>query len=404
MSFSVLIDARKLGDGGIGVYIENLVNGLLEYRRESLDFFKIGIFLSASTSKQKSKFGVSTLDVFRWKDSGVNLHYDETKPYSIEEYFYFAKKNSEVINSYSIYHSPHYTLPIGIKIPKVVTIHDLIHLKAPDTLKQKLFAPFFIRSSIRDANWFLAVSEAGKSDIVSYFPQVKSRTSVVPNAVRSMTTRKSPSIILRELLQNRNLLEKVSGSYFLFVGSDRKHKGFKQLVEAWKLDPNGMPQLLVVGNRFSSEVVSQIANSKDLKNKIIFLGAIKDEELFALYIQAKCLLMPSFEEGYGLPAVEALSLGTPVIASKIDSLSEVCGNSAIYFDSLEPTEILLKIKQFNSIASSLQGKRELDNKIRNFTFLSPIEVGRATVDVYKDILGINKTSISQYEATKSYAY
>ena len=136
---SILLDARKLGDGGIGIYLENLIEGLLGEKERGFPL-EVTAIVSPASEKILERFSGS-----------LRVVEDSAKKYSLDEYLRLPKRLAAVFREHDIFHAPHYTLPRGISIPSVVTIHDTIHLMAPENLSQRLFAGFLMRSAMRRA-------------------------------------------------------------------------------------------------------------------------------------------------------------------------------------------------------------------------------------------------------------
>ena len=159
----VLLDARKLGDGGIGRYTENLIAGLCDNKAVDLT-----VLCHPDRAAQ-----------FR-EVSSISCLTDSATSYSVDEYFRLAKRIDW--SKFDLYHTPHYTLPFGIPIPTVVTVHDLIHIEQPQKWFYPLIASKLIRSSLARSSAVLTVSEASRSSIERFYPRSKNKVRVVPNA------------------------------------------------------------------------------------------------------------------------------------------------------------------------------------------------------------------------------
>ena len=301
----LLLDARKILDGGIGVYTNNLVEGLLANgtteltligRRESISDF--------SWSKQ------------------VNLIEDETPSYSFNELFLLPRRID--FSAYDLFHIPHFTLPYGVPIPTVITIHDLIHVNHPERWYYPLVAKPLIKSAIRRATKVLTVSESSFADIKRLSPRNSSKVTVVPNAL-------DPSLLSDT--GDNSTSSRYGKSYLLAVVSMLKpHKGVRDLLGAFRkiqARANGDKtlrnlKLVLVGKGAEdiAELGSLLNEVGDIK-AVHVLGRVSKEELKDLYRNALALVVPSTAEGFCLPVLEAKALGTTVIARPVPAVKEL---------------------------------------------------------------------------------
>lgn len=305
----VLLDGRKLGDGGIGVYIENTVRGLLE--RGDVD-------LTLIATQQQSE-GVP------WRRD-VSWVFDAARSYSLSEYLLLARRVD--FGAYDLFHSPHYTLPFGIHIPSVVTIHDLIHIEHPERVYYPYVARTLIRSAMRRASVVLAVSEDTRRSIERLIGVEGVRVEVVPNAV--------PDWMVASNVQYASGIDiaAIAGAapYFIAVVSNLKpHKGLDRLLKAYAIMRSRMsaegeqvscPRLLLVGH--GAELLREQVNSRlDLQlDGIAIVGAVKPDVLRSLYRGADAVVVASRAEGFCFPALEAQSVGTRVVCTPVPAVLE----------------------------------------------------------------------------------
>ncbi len=326
---SLLIDARKLGDGGIGIYIENLVEGLLGEIRNG---FPLRIRLITPPTLK----GDGAAALARWGDK-VSIVEDSARKYSFDEHFFLPRRLKGAFRDAEIFHSPHYTLPRGIKIPTVVTVHDAIHVLAPENFRQKLFGGRLMRSALRRANHVLTVSAVSLARLSRIVPGVP--ISVIPNALAPGHGVRPFHTVGKTILKY-----KLRQPYLLFVGSDRPHKGFDELIGALEISEDFAPMLVVVGDRFSKKVRERTLRRLG-ERRVEFLGALDRAEVSALYNGARAVVVPSRIEGFGLVALEAMASGAPLICSPEQSLNEVAGNAAWYTDDFSGASIAEGLRQ-----------------------------------------------------------
>lgn len=228
-----------------------------------------------------------------------------------------------------LFFAPLGILPLGLRIPAVVTVHDLTPLLFPswhDARNRLGFVPF-IAASVRKARRIAAVSQATRSDLLAFFPEAAETCAVVPNGISPVRTP-----------------EAVVGSrerpYILYLGTLEPRKNVPRLVEAcesiWDRRPD-FPDLVVAGGDGWGlpDLASQLAASRHAA-RIARLGYVPHEETAALIAHARVLAYPSLYEGFGLPPLEAMALGTVVVGSSSSSLPEVLGDAALLPD---PTSV-----------------------------------------------------------------
>ena len=218
---------------------------------------------------------------------------------------------------------------------KVMTVHDLSFLKNPSWYSRTyyLYYRFMTPLAVKTSQHILTVSEFSKSEILRFYPFLKAeKISVVYNAIdrklfKPLTSHLSPL---------------TSEPFVLCVSSLDPRKNFARLIEACQ----GLTgaKLYIVGKY--NRVFSQQMQLDTTSENIQFLGRVSDDELVRLYNQAACFVFPSLYEGFGLPPLEAMACGCPVLVSDIPVEREVCGDAALYFNPLDSENILHTITQY----------------------------------------------------------
>lgn len=235
--------------------------------------------------------------------------------------------------------------PIPKPMPVIVAIHDATTALHPELIFSNARARFFWRAkewlSIRQSSALVTVSENAKSALVSHLGVAAERITVLPEAA-------SPHFGPRVLSAEEEARLEVIGApardgYILHVGGVSPHKNIARLVRAFAnlaRDPrHARLRLVLAGDTGGHDVftsslaeVSELVAREALADRVVLTGYVDDELLALLYNGAGVLAFPSFNEGFGLPAVEAMASGTPVAASRAGSLPEVLGDAAVYFD------------------------------------------------------------------------
>jgi glycosyltransferase involved in cell wall biosynthesis len=234
----------------------------------------------------------------------------------------------------------HATYPLPIRVngaAKITTIHDLIPLRLPfTTLDDKNYFYKIINTSLMDSEIIITPSESTKNDIIDIFHAKPEKIYVTYEPVSVKPVDESDMISVDHNLQKFGLER---GNYILFVGAIEPKKNVGRLIDAYSLLTSNIP-LVIAGKKawLSEEELS----SRNLKN-VRLLGYVTDEDLRYLYTGARCFVFPSLYEGFGLPALEAMTYGCPVIVSNKSSLPEVCGDAALYVDPYDTKDISAKL-------------------------------------------------------------
>tara|TARA_Y100000389_G_scaffold203786_1_gene253461 strand:- start:1655 stop:2758 length:1104 start_codon:yes stop_codon:yes gene_type:complete len=259
----------------------------------------------------------------------------------------------------------------------VVTVHDLIHEIFHDEFgKNHRYRP---KQRILDlADHIICVSVNTKNDLVSLYNVDEKKISVIYHGNSFSDT---------TIFQKDNFKKKISFKYFLYIGSRKRYKNFFSIINAIKKNKQIYNDYKVIcfggGKLLKSEITRFKENNIDLK-KIIILENNDDNLLFNLYKNASALIYPSQYEGFGMPIVEAMSLGCPVISSNSSSLPEVYGDAALTFSPFSDQEILSKIE---SIVSDNELRSKLIklglNQSKKFSWE---KCARETLEVYNKLI------------------
>ena len=222
---------------------------------------------------------------------------------------------------------PHYTVPLIVRRPFVVTVHDLTHLRFPEAFGRvrSRVAAVVMGRAIRRARRVLADCHAARRDIEAYFPETHGKLAVVPCGVDPIFQPASPEEV-RRFLATRSFPER----YVLSVGNRKPHKNLRVAGRAMRMIRDRHPGVawIVVGRRFTTE--DDVSSARELLGSgLIEMENVTDSELRHLYAGATALLMPSRWEGFGLPALEAMACGTVVVASAIPPLQELVGDAGV---------------------------------------------------------------------------
>lgn len=236
----------------------------------------------------------------------------------------------------------HATTPVPIRVRgarMVTTIHDLIPLRLPyTTLDNKQFFYRLVRDTLRDSELVLTVSECSKQDILAFYDIPEERIAVTYQSLPSQPIKINKRQSL-PLLKSYGL---VPGQYVLFVGNIEPKKNLAVLIKAMSMLQQDIPLVVVGRKAWLWEEQLQAAErylGRDKSKRFRILDYVPSPVLNALYSHALCLAFPSLYEGFGLPALEAMRHGCPVICSNVSSLPEVCAEAALYTNPHDPDEL-----------------------------------------------------------------
>lgn len=248
-----------------------------------------------------------------------------------------------------IYHSTYYLMPYRPGAPTILTIYDLIAMLHPQTVsaRARLLFRLTTRLALRTAQQVITISEATRQDLLRHFPIPAERVTAIPLAA-DPRFQPQPGEVIEATRRKYNLPE----HYLFYLGINKPHKNLLRLIKAYaRLSPvpgpqSPVPPLLIAGawdDRYpeTKERVSEL----NLGERVRFLGPVDDADLPALYSGCEIFVFPSLYEGFGLPVLEAMACGAPVMCSNASSLPEVAGDAALLFDPLDVESIAAALRR-----------------------------------------------------------
>ena len=247
-----------------------------------------------------------------------------------------------------LFHAPHYVLPALTPCKSVVTIHDCIHLRFPQYLPSRL-GYTYARSSLwmatHRSNLIMTVSEASKRDILEYYKVPSDKIHVIYNGIDERFSQAPAEEDVTRVRERYQL----DGPFVLYAGNVKPHKNIERLIEAFYILKRGEfehVKLVIIGDEISKYAsLRHAVHRYKLHKHVRFLGFVPHRTLAVLYRQADAFVFPSLYEGFGLPPLEAMASGTPVITSNVSSLPEVVGDAAVLIDPLRPDAIAEAMRQ-----------------------------------------------------------
>ena len=359
------LDARKASDFGIGTYTRELIGAL-----------------AANPDSTSYRFAVFV----RPKDRGIfdslpahfSIEIADFPGYSLSELTTFAGQVRR--RGVSLFHAFHYVLPPRLGAASIVTVHDLIHLDHELSPRRWAapYARFMIGRAVSRARAVIAVSDATRRELEARFPVSRGKISVIPNGV---SPRFRPDAVRASEVAKKHALP---DRYALFLGGARPHKNLPRILEAFAHAGVRDPELSLV----LAGPLPDPGASSSAPGRIRALGVVPEEDLVGLYSGALVFLYPTLAEGFGLPAIEAMSSGTPVIASAIPVWEETCGAAAILVDPRDPAAIADALVRLTTSAEERQRLRDL-GLARAASFSWAAAAGK-TLAAYRSVLSENR--------------
>jgi glycosyltransferase involved in cell wall biosynthesis len=368
MPKTVTIDARWLV-GGIGTYTRNLLQQFHRHEKQ----FEIQAIVRKRDSHSVSAFCPSMTVI-------------DTPIYTLREQILIAhaSRGSDLL------HVPHYNAPLLHRGPLIVSIMDVIHLSSPGRdrkLSTYVYAWPMLKAAACKADHIVTVSSFSKNEIVRTLKIPESKITVIPNGVSEEFTVPGAFTQFSDIAKTLD----IRGPYLLYVGNLKPHKNVTTLLRSFAhLQKNrGLKhKLLIVGDdvRWKSSVVAECVRL-GIQESTTILPYLAQSLLPSVYAAADLVVMPSTVEGFGLPVLEAMACGTPVVASSAASLPEVGGDAALYFDPASPEELSTQIErmlQSSDLQASLRQKGLQRAKL--FTWQ---KAAHQHLELYGQLLGRN---------------
>ena len=289
-------------------------------------------------------------------------------------------------NSFDLFHGTNYEIPLWSARPTVVTIHDLSLMLHSEVHKEKLVrrARWRLPLMAKSASRIITPSNSVKTEVCEAFEVDPDKVVVTPEAPRSAFRRRKDPQLLRRL--------GIEGDFVLFVGTIEPRKNLRRLVDAFDqvLRATSLsPKLVIAGGQgWLMDDFAASIKQKGLAERVCLTGYLQDEDLCALYSSCAVFVYPSLYEGFGLPPLEAMACGAPVITSRIPSLMETVGSAARLVDPNDTEDLVRSMVEMLSNAHIRQHYSELgSNQVKKFSWQ---QTALKTLDVYRELVPSNK--------------
>lgn len=365
----ILFDARVLGEQmhGIARYCLNLLQQLLAEDRGHEYLVLIG-------RSHVQKWFAPSVPV-KWIQIPAPL-------YSIQEQFLipFRVRGED----FDLFHSPTYTIPLFFSPKGIITIHDLIHMLFPKDygLRHRFYYSLLVRRAVSRCLQVFTVSEQSKKDIIRLLKGDQRRITVTPNGLEPVWGPQPVDTGFRDRYGLGN-------GFILFVGNPRPHKNFPRVLSAF--------EKLILEDAYEGKMaaVGLIPQDlpEDLRKRVVFFPWCNDQDLRLLYSGADFLAAPSLYEGFGLPVLEAMACGCPVLVGNQGALPEIVGDAGITVDPYHVSAIVEGMKKV--LNDNDLNRRMRERGIKQAAKYTWEKTARTVLDTYDSLTNILRTPNSE---------
>ena len=336
----IAIDARMIKPDsmhGIARYVFHLIAGLIEHG-QAHEFF---LFISPGSPLSSREY-----------PRHINLIEIDSEWISLKEQWEIPRALRKI--RADLFHTPSFVAPLVVPCRMVMTIHDLNHLVLPQfyTPLHQFYYQIIVRNSIRKSSSLLTVSNFSKKEIIRKLGLSSKKVAVTYNGVSEQYQRVDDKVVLNYVREIYGLAER----FILCVSNNKPHKNVYQLVKAYCHANVEIP--LVLACPVDVELI-RLADRHGKKHQLYFSKFIEEAHLPAVYSMTELFVYPSTYEGFGLPPLEALACGVPVVVASSSSLPEVVGNNAIFIDPYNHNSIA------NALVVGIRNKELRLNLIKN---------------------------------------
>lgn len=359
------LDVSPVADGnwtGVGNYIINLISNISKIDKENK------YYLCYRFSHIKNKARILKIDQDNFSTKIIQ------EPLNL----IFQLK-------LDIFHGLADRLPWAYRAKNIVTIHDIGAAVLKDDYASKRFKDMMIKRydkmlNKKQADMVITVSEFTKKEILKHFSYPEGKIRVIYHGVKKIFRPQNETGV-------NSAKEKygINNDYFIYVGALNLRKNILRLLEAFKIfsQKNKTVDLVLAGNlSYGHEEISERIIKLKLDGRVKMIGYLKNEELASLYGGAKALVFPSLYEGFGLPAVEAMACGTPVLASNTASMPEIAGNAACLVDPEDVSDIA---KNLSVLAEDENLRKILREKgLERAKIFSWEKAAQETIKIYQE--------------------
>lgn len=329
---------------GIGYYTEGLVKNIIKQYAQNEYFINVFSYKKPEAAKEM-------LSAYENRNTRVNVcRFMPLKIYKLIwsvipiPYYVFFKEKVDITHFFNYY------IPPFVRGKKVTTIHDMTIKAYPETVRflSRVMAKLNLRTTCKRATRIITSSEFSKREIMKYLKIPAEKISVLYSGVDLEVYKPCEDERVKEAVKYKYGIE---GDYYLYLGTLEPRKNIERLILAYEMakeSNNDIPKLVIAGKKgwMYADIFKMISERK-LEQDVIFTGYVDCEDAPVLMSAAVAFVFPSLYEGFGMPPLEAMACGTPVITSNCASLPEVVGDAAILVDPYSVEEISEALKKLH---------------------------------------------------------
>jgi len=350
---------------GIGRYYESITKELA----------KRGVSIITSVPKRlKDDFEKEFVDI-----PNITPIFVDYEKFSIKGFFEHSRLLKSLEKKIDLFFYPHINLPLYIPKNTIVTIHDLIPFTEywdRSILKKQIFK-FYLYRAIKHSQKIIAISQVTRNDLVKYFPETEKKIDIIYEYIDD------------KFLNKKESKRVIKEPYILFVGNRKRHKNLKNLVLAFdKIKEEIGVKLVIAGakdkNINQKDEINLLVDKLNLKDYVIEIIKPDDETLINLYKYAELFVFPSLYEGFGLPPLEAIACGCPVIASNIPILKEILGEEIACFDPYDPDNIAKEVK--NALLNDYKKRKLLEIGKERLKIFDKDKIIQQHINLFKEVI------------------
>lgn len=358
LTIAIDVETTKVEKVGHGIYVSNLVRNLQRLSAHRLLLF-------SPSRKRQSRLGLRTPQRLIWDQ--------------IVFPFRAWRGGAHLL------HQPAFSVPLFFPGRRVVTVHDLIPVYFGQDISpiSRLFLGQWVPFTYRFADQLIAVSEATKRDLIRTLKLPEEKITVIPEAAGDDYRPVTDVVKLRRVQKKYRL----QSPYLLHIGTLNPRKNLEFLVRVFARLSQDFPDLslVITGKKgWYYEGLFRLVDELRLNRRVVFTGYVEEEDKPALISGASVYCFPSLYEGFGLPALEAMACGTPVVASDTSSIPEVTGEAAILVDPRDEQawmEAIRNVLTKKKVAKEMKRKGLIQAKKFSWE-----EAARATLKVYERVM------------------
>ena len=288
-----------------------------------------------------------------------------------------------------ITHFFNYIIPPGVAGKRIVTVHDMVYKTFPETVRgrTRFMLESGLQRSLHRADLIVTDSDFSKTEIIRYFPATEERIRVVPCGVDKLRFSPMPPAAapaIEELKRRMHL----QANYFLYLGTLEPRKNLDRLIRAYALlkqqHPDAPQLVLAGGYGWRNNHIYQLVQTLHLEDDVLFTEYVPEEDVQPLLCGAMAFVFPSVYEGFGMPPLEAMACGTPVLTTRAASLPEVVGDAAVIVDPHHTEDIAQGLEKL-FLDAALRERLQKEG-LRRAAMFSWENAAAALYDVYQEAL------------------